>query len=99
MTSSSRPDGSRGTQLMALASARASTAAADGEATGEPGVAAPPAAAKPPSARPLRVVIMEAGAGGNVTCAPDERVGARGPAQARRARNPGAHQPGAAAGR
>ena len=26
-----------------------------------------PAAAKPPSARPLRVVIMEAGAGGNVT--------------------------------
>ena len=55
------------TQLMALAAARASTAAADGKATGEPGVGAPPAAAKPPSARPLRVVIMEAGAGGNVT--------------------------------
>jgi NAD-dependent SIR2 family protein deacetylase len=60
-------------QLMALASSRAPTTAADGEATGEPGVAAtpaadaPPAAAKPPSARPLRVVIMEAGAGGNVT--------------------------------
>merc|ERR1719482_1702266 len=52
---------------MALASARASTTAADGEATVEPGVDAPPAAAKPPSARPLRVVIMEAGAGGNVT--------------------------------
>ena len=60
-------------QLMALASARAPTPAADGDATGEPGVVAPPAAdappaaAKPPSARPLRMVILEAGAGGNVT--------------------------------